>query len=135
MEHFNLENGPKIKSGFTTPDTYFEGFTERLMEQLPEQEVKVVPLYKKVPVWFSAVAAVLVLMIGFGLFFTTETAVAAQPDDAAIENYLVYNANVNAYDLGESLNEQDIAELEESLTINDEAIEDYLSSKNIDLNE
>jgi len=135
MEHFNLENGPKIKAGFKTPpDSYFESFTERLMQQLPEQEVKVVPLYMRRPVWMIAVAAVFVLMLTIGIFFTSATE-TTQPDDAAIENYLVYQANINTYDLMQELDEQDIAELESSIAVSDEAIEEYFDYENININE
>lgn len=132
MEHFNLESGPKIKPGFKTPDNYFEGFTDRLMQQLPVPEVKVVPLYMKRPVWMTAVAAVLVVMLTLGIFFTSGTA-PTQPDDADIENYLVYQSNINTYDLMQALDEQDIAELENSMALSDEAIEDYLKYENIDI--
>lgn len=134
MEYFNLENGPKIKAGFKAPDSYFEGFTERLMQQLPEQEVKVVPLYMRRPVWMTAVAAVFVVMLTLGIFFKTNTE-TTQPDDAAIENYLVYQANINTYDLVQAMDEQDIAELENTIGVSDEAIEDYLKYENIDINE
>ena len=135
MNDFKLNNGPKITPGFTIPDTYFESFTNRLMQQLPKQEVKVVPLYKRKPVWFSA-AAGFVIMATLGVFYTTITSTApSQPDDAAIENYLVYQANVNSYDLMQNLDQQDIDELEKSIVINDDAIKDYLTNEDVYLNE
>jgi hypothetical protein len=134
MEHFNLDNRPKLKAGFKTPDNYFESFTDRLMQQLPEQEVKVVPLYRRKPVWISAVAAVFVAIMGLALFFNVNTDTPV-PDDTAIEDYLVYQTNMSTYDLMQNLDEQDIAELETSISISDEAIEDYLSNENIYINE
>ena len=134
MNDFKLNDGPKITPGFTTPDDYFEGFTNRLMQQLPKQEVKVVPLYKRKPVWFSA-AAGFIIMVTLGVFYTTTTSTVSQPDDAAIENYLVYQANVNSYDLMQNLDQQDIDELEESIVINDDAIKDYLTNEDVYLNE
>lgn len=134
MEHFNLENNPKIKPGFKVPENYFETFSDRLMQQLPEQEqVKVVPLYRKTTVWLSAVAAVFIIALGISLFFKMNT--ATQPDQAAIENYLVYQANISSYDLAQHLDQQDIAELEEAVSPSDEAIEDYFLNQNIDINE
>jgi len=115
MEYFNLENGPKIKPGFKTPDNYFDALTDRIMQQLPEQEVKVVPLYSRKPVWMTAVAAVFVLVLTLVIFFRSGT--QAVPDDTAIENYLVYQADMDTYDLMQGLDEQDIAELESSLAV------------------
>ena len=134
MNDFKLNEGQKITPGFTTPDDYFENFTNRLMQQLPKHEAKVVPLYKRKPVWFSA-AAGFIIMVTLGVFYTTTTSAVSQPDDAAIENYLVYQANVNSYDLMQNLDQQDIDELEESIVINDDAIKDYLTNEDVYLNE
>lgn len=132
MNNFKLDKSQKIKTGFTAPDAYFESFTDRLMQQLPQPEVKVVALYRRMPVWLSAAAA-FVVMFTVGLFFITNTtaARASQPDSAAIENYLVYQTNVNSYDLIDHLNTQDIKELEASITLNDDAIKDYLTEEDV----
>lgn len=129
MKPFNLDNEPKIKSGFKAPDSYFDGFTDRLMQQLPEQQVQVIPLYRRAKVWLSGVAAILVLALGLTVYFRQSA--TKQPDDSAIENYLVYQSGLSSYDLIQNLNEQDIKELEQSIAINDEAIEDYLYEQNI----
>ena len=131
MNDFKLNEGRKIEPGFTTPNGYFENFTERLMLQLPKQQVKVVPLYKRKPVWLSAAAAFIV-MLTVGMFFiTNNTTQTTQPDTAAIENYLVYQANVNSYDLMQNLNQQDINALEDQIVISDDAVKDYLDTENI----
>ncbi len=129
MKPFNLDNEPKIKSGFTTPEDYFDGFTDRIMQQLPAQETPVIPLYSRAKVWLSGVAAVLVLALGLTVYFKTGT--TKQPDDSAIENYLVYQSGLNSYDLIQNLDQQDIKELEQSIAINDDAIADYLYEQNI----
>lgn len=130
MEQFKLDNTPKIKAGFSTPEGYFDSFTDRLMERLPAQEVKVVPLYKRTPVWMSAVAAVFTVMLGAGIYYSTYSTEPVQPDDAAIENYLVYQTNLSTYDLMQDLDQQDIAELESAMAVSDEAIEEYLLNQN-----
>ncbi len=130
MNDFRLDNEPKIKPGFKAPDAYFDSFTDRLMQQLPQQEEpKVLPLYKRKPVWLSAAASFAILLT-LGIFFNTNTNTATpQPDDADIESYLVYHANINSYDLMQDLDSQDIAELEQSIPVSDEAIEEYLSDE------
>ncbi|MGQ2984202.1 hypothetical protein [Flavobacterium sp.] len=137
MSDFRLDNEPKITTGFKAPDAYFDHFADRLMEQLQErEEPKVIPLYKRRPVWLSAAASVAIL-VGAGIFLMTNTGTAAaQPDDAAIEHYLVYQANINSYDLMQNLDTDDLAEMEQSIAVSDEAIEEYLYDKTIeDLNE
>jgi len=129
MEPFKLDNHPKIKPGFKTPEGYFDGLTEKIMQGLPERhEARVVPLYRRTPVWLSAVAAIFIIALSLSLYFRMDA--TAQPDEAAIENYLVYHTNINSYDLMQNLDATDIKELEQSIALSDEAIEDYLSTQN-----
>lgn len=131
MKDFKLHEEDKVTSGFKAPDGYFNDFTERLMAQLPQQpNVKILPLYKRKPVWLSA-AAVFLVTLGGGWFFMLNTPGTAQPDAADIENYLVYSTNVSTYDLTQQLDDQDIKQLEASLAISDKAIEDYLIDEDI----
>ena len=134
MNDFKLNEREKITTGFTTPDNYFENFTQRLMQQLPVPEVKVVPLYMRKPVWFSA-AAGFIIMLTVGVLFATNTTKTAQPDDAAIEHYLVYDANVNSYDLMQNLDQQDIDKLKGSIVVSDDALKDYLTGQDVYFNE
>lgn len=138
MSDFKLDNHPKLKPGFNVPDGYFDSFAERLAGKLTAaQQPKVVPLYRRRPLWLSA-AAVFIVLLGLGIFFKTlmpepET---AQPDAEAIENYLVYQQGITSYDLLQNLDVQDIKELEASInTIPDEAIEEYLSTEDVYLME
>jgi hypothetical protein len=47
MKNLNLENGPKITTGFTTPEGYFDDFSARIMQQLPVNEPKVISIFSK----------------------------------------------------------------------------------------
>jgi len=132
MNDFKLVKGQKIFTGFTTPNDYFDNFNNAIMGQLPVREVKIVPLYKRKPVWLSAAAGFIVIA-GLSVLYTTN--MASQPDDAAIENYLVYQANVNSYDLMQNLDQNDIDELEKSIVINDNQIRDYLVDEDVYINE
>lgn len=136
MERFNLNDHPKIASGFNPKEAYFEGFTEKLMQQLPEKEVRVIPLYRKATVWISTVAAVLVLALGLTMYLDTDA--TEQPDESVVENYLAYQSNITTYDLIQQLDQQDIDELEQSLSMNEvnhDAIEEYLYDQNVNLYE
>lgn len=131
MKPFNIDKEPKIKSGFTTPDSYFDDFTEKTMQQLPEQEVKVVPLHRKMSVWISSVAAVLVISLGVSLLLKTNT--KSEPDATTIENYLVYQADILPNDFIQGLDKDAIEDLEASIAISDEAIENYLTNEDYDI--
>lgn len=134
MNDFKLDSEPRIKSGFKAPDAYFESFADRVMLSLPLKEVKVVPLYKRRPVWVTSIAAVFVLSLS--LIFTRKDTVVQMPDNAAIENYLLYQANIGSYDLSQNLSEKQINDLDEkSIVVSDEAIEEYLAGQNVSLYE
>ena len=47
MNNFELNKIPKIESGFKTPDHYFDTFSEKIMQQLPERNQKVTPIFSK----------------------------------------------------------------------------------------
>lgn len=133
MKDFKLDSEVRLKSGFTAPEAYFESFADRLMLQLPVREIKVVPLYKRRPVWVTSAAAALVLSLS--LVFTQKE---SAPDNNSIENYLVYQSGISSYDLIQNLDQEEISELEKSVldeAISDEDLDRYLIDENISLDE
>ena len=133
MREFKLDSEIRIKPGFRAPEAYFESFADRLMPRLPVREVKVVPLYKRRPVWVTSAAAALVLSLS--LIFTEKE---SKPDTDSIENYLVYQADISSYELSQSLNQEQISELEQNVlsdAISDEDLDEYLGDANIYLDE
>lgn len=124
MNDFKLDNY-KGSSGFKVPDGYFAALEERVLQQLPAQEHKTIPLYRKKPVWLG-MAASFALLFGAGLYFSNSAGQADQPTSGEIESYLVYNTNVTTYDLGQQLTENDIKELSGNMKLSDESIESYL---------
>ena len=132
MKNFKLDNEKRITSGFKTPEGYFDNLTNRVMEQLPDNETKVVPLYKRVQKWYVRIAAILIIAIGTGIFFKLNTSGndVKQPDASTIENYLVYQSDITNEDLYEHLDDNDIKILEESIQISNEAIEIYIVYEN-----
>ncbi len=129
MKTFNIENEPKIKSGFTTPDDYFDKFSERLMQNLPEKEVKVISIFAKTKTWIYAAAAILVLGISIPVanqFFNHSSEI----DDATMENYIANNSTISENDFVTLLDEKDIQKMSIDLKIEDEAIENELYNNN-----
>ncbi|MDV6166959.1 hypothetical protein R1T16_00880 [Flavobacterium sp. DG1-102-2] len=134
MNDFKLDSRPNINSGFKAPDAYFESLADRVMlNNIPMKEVKVVPLYKRRPVWVTSAAAAFVL--SFFLLQNNNKAMAqAMPDSKTAEKYVVQQSGRSSYDLSESLSDEDIRELQEaSITVDDQAIEDYLSNADVHL--
>lgn len=136
MNDFKLDSRPNIKSGFKAPDAYFESLADRVMLNLPVEEVKVIPLYKRRPVWVTSAAAAFVLSISLLLTENESVKTAAvMPDNKAIENYLINDAGMTSDDLLQTLSANDLSELQESIDISDKDLEQYLSEENISLYE
>ena len=135
MNDFILDSRPNINSGFKAPDAYFESLADRVMLHLPMQEVKVIPLYKRRPVWVTSAAAALVLSLSLVLNKKETTVAVAMPDNKAIENYFAYQSDISSYELLQNLDVKDVSELQESVNISDEAIEEYLAGENVYLYE
>jgi len=127
MKTFKLENEPKIKSGFKTPEHYFDDFSEKVLQQLNEKEVKVIPFYKRKKTFSLAAAAV----VGFALMIpivNNYRATSNDLDEATLETYLSYQSNLNQYDLIQKLDDSDIEKINNDITLEDETIEDILST-------
>ncbi|WP_310559036.1 hypothetical protein [Flavobacterium sp.] len=126
MKPFKLDNFPKIESGFKIPDNYFENFSERLLNNLPEKEIKVIPIYEKRKTWIYAVAAVLVLAISVPVlnqYFNKSNEI----ENLVLENYLASNTSINDHDIADLLTDDDIQKIKIDMNIEDKTIENELS--------
>ena len=135
MKQFDLENNKEIKSGFKVPENYFEQFEAKMMAQIPvEKETKVVSLFYRKQVWISSIAAVLLLAIAIPVYFNMVK--ENNLDAGTIEVYLSQQQGIGITELSKHLTDEDIAELENNLSINEansDEVEDYLSeSENLD---
>lgn len=127
MKTFKLENEPKIATGFKTPEDYFDDFSAKVLQQINEKEVKVIPLYKRKKVLTMAAAAA--VFIGLMIpVVNNYNATSKDLDEATLENYLAYQSNLNQYDLIQNLDTNDIQKLNKNVAIEDETLEDILSS-------
>lgn len=127
MKTFKVENEPKIETGFITPEHYFENFSIKMMEQLPNNEPKVISIFQKRKNIFMLVAAVLVLALMIPIL-NPSTVNSKDLDAVALENYITYQSNVNQYDLISVLESEDINTINSGIVLEDDAIEDHLST-------
>lgn len=129
MKEFKLENEPKIETGFKTPEYYFENFSENLLNQLPDREVKLISIFKRNKKVFMMVAAVLIIaMIVPMLYPSTVNLNNNDIDTATLENYLSYQSNINQYDLINGLEAAEIDNIKTNVALEDATIEDILVS-------
>ena len=129
MNDFKLDNEPKIKSGFQIPENYFDSLSEKVMNQLPKEEPKVVSLWDRNKRWIYSAAAVLVLSLTIPLanqFQSTSTEVATTETNE-IENYLAYHASLSDEEIIKLLDKEDIAEIEVTNSLDEEALKQALN--------
>lgn len=129
MNDFRLDKEPKINTGFTTPEGYFDAFQQKMMQDLPVQEPKVIPLFTRRRTWMMSAVAVLVLALTVPIYnnFYKNT---EEIDAVSMENYLAYQSNISQYDLINLLDSEDIQSLNVDLTLEDKTIEDILTDNN-----
>ncbi|SFB26948.1 hypothetical protein SAMN05660845_2308 [Flavobacterium swingsii] len=120
MKQFDLDNDPKIDSGFRIPENYFEQFETKIMSQISEKEVKVISIFETRKFWFSAVAAVFVI----GLF-TTMYLNNIKTENISTEDYLACATTISTEDIIENLSDDDITAIEESLDLYDQDTQNY----------
>jgi len=129
MKTFKLENDPKIESGFTTPENYFDTFSTRVMQQLSEEEPKVISLFSRRKTWIYAAVAVLVLALTIPVYNNFYSR-SSDIDQATLENYIAYHSTVSDTDIVNLLDEKDIQKINIDLNIDDKMIENELSEDN-----
>lgn len=127
MKAFKLENEPKIITGFKTPDYYFDDFSAKVLQQINETQVKVIPLYKRKKVITMLVAAVFVVGLMIPIINNYNNT-SKEFDEASLETYLSYQSNLNQYDLINQLDTKDIEGLNKNVALEQETLEDILSS-------
>ncbi len=135
MKDFNINN-EKINAGFKVPEGYFEQFENQMLTQLTlEHEPKVISLWKQKRVWMTSIAAVLLVSIALPIYFSMNSASKSPLEDETIETYLAMQTSLTNYEIASELTSEDLVLLEESLALNDDAVELYLEEnyQNVDL--
>lgn len=125
MKTFKLNNETKIKTGFTTPEHYFDDFSTNFLENLPKKETKTIALFdsRKKIFWLAAAILVVALMVPIYIKNVTNS---KEINQTSLENYISYQTNINQYDLISELESEDIIKMQPTSTKEEKAIEDAL---------
>lgn len=122
MKEFKLDNTSKIETGFKAPDGYFDNFAQQMMEKLPQEQTKVIPLFQKRKV-FALIAAAVIAFLFIVPVFNSKPTITKEIDSATLENYLSYQTNISQYDLINALDEDDINTIKKNVAIEENTIE------------
>ena len=134
MKIYNLENDPKINSGFNVPEDYFENFSVTLPKDIIENDSKVISIFKTRK-WIYAIAAVFVMSCSVTLIYQYINS-SNDIGNLALDNYIVSNTTLNENDFADLLTDNDIEKLKIDLNLgktnietelyNNENLEEYL---------
>ena len=121
MKIYNLDNDPKINSGFNVPEDYFESFTVRLPENTIENNTKLISIFSTRKCIY-AVAAVFVMSCSFTLIYQYFNR-SNEIENLALDNYIANNAVLNDNDFADLLTDNDIEKLKIDLNLGRKNIE------------
>ena len=127
MKTFKLDNEPKIATGFKVPDSYFDDFQSKIDQRLQENETPTISLFAKRKTWFFAAAAVFIIALSIPLLNIMLTS-STEIDKDTLEMYLGNQTNLSNDDIVELLNEDDIQKIKIDLKIEDQELEDILTT-------
>jgi hypothetical protein len=122
-----METNEKITSGFKTPEGYWDDFSEKVMQQLPNNEPKIISFYSSRKKWIYSTAAILVIALSLPIINHLQNK-EEELSSSEIENYLTMNKSVSDDEIVNLLEQEDIDNLIISTPITKEAIEDELSN-------
>ncbi|MDI1318033.1 hypothetical protein [Flavobacterium sp.] len=127
MKEFKLENEPKITSGFTSPDGYFDLLSEQVLARITsDKEVKVMSLLKSRKRSYYAIAAVVIMLLSIPIYTRLATNTTSI-ESAALDNYLAYHS-ISEDLILDLLDQDDIDKLAIEITLDDATLEDALKS-------
>ncbi|MGL2966017.1 hypothetical protein [Flavobacterium sp. XGLA_31] len=129
MKEFRLDNEPKITSGFTMPDGYFDSFEKRLLTQLPKPKTKVISFLGRAKTWYFSAAAVLILLLSVPLYNNYKLN-QEEIDAATLEDYIASRSSISEEDIVNLLDESDLEKIKLDLNLQDKDIEEVLESNN-----
>lgn len=127
MKEFKLDNEPKITSGFTTPDDYFDTFSEKVLAQIPKEETKVISIFSSRKTWYYAAAAILILMLSVPIY-TKYSIQQEEIDTTTLENYLAYQSNISEEEIVNLLQQEELDKMKLEFNVDDAALEEALNS-------
>ncbi len=127
MKEIKMETNEKITSGFKTPEGYWDDFSEKVMQQLPNNEPKIISFYSSRKKWMYSTAAILVIALSLPIINHLQNK-EEELSSSEIENYLTMNKSVSDDEIVNLLEQEDIDNLIISTPITKEAIEDELSN-------
>lgn len=127
MKDFKLNIDKKTTTGFTTPDNYFETLSDKIISQLPNEEIKVISFFSRNKKWLFTAAAVLVIALSIPIVYQLQNK-EEELTANEMESYLVNHSTISDDDIINLLEQEDIDNLKINTPVTSETIEEVLSN-------
>ncbi|MBS1533951.1 MAG: hypothetical protein JST78_02655 [Bacteroidetes bacterium] len=128
MKPFKLDEIEKIETGFKVPEGYFDDFSQRLQQNIelikPERKKYLSTRQRSV----ISIAAIFIVALGIA-FVQYSKAPENCTSDEVVENYLASNHCISNDDWAMMLDEKDLQKMEANLNLNNQEIEEILTSE------
>lgn len=125
MKEFKLNKEPKLKTGFSTPEGYFDSFSDRFSTKLPESEPKVISVFNSRKIWYYAVAAILILLLSIPVYIQYESN-SKEIDSEMLEDYITNHSTITEYEIVSLLETEDLEKIKIDLKLQDKELEELL---------
>lgn len=125
MKKFSLDSDSKMEPGFKVPESYFDHLSSEILTKI---EAKKVPQHKvfSLKKWIYAAAAVLILALSIPFLNSNAQPSFDEIDTSSLENYIAYHSNITSYDLVNSIEINELDDLQIDLNIDEVTVEDLL---------
>ncbi|MBQ0116359.1 MAG: hypothetical protein KBS98_00430 [Flavobacterium sp.] len=124
MKPFDLHTHNKINSGFKTPEGYHAQLTQQIVANCIKDSKKKSFVFTLPKLGWAAAASLLIA--GFITYQMMERQNEAKLSSADLEYYLI--SNTSEEDLSKLLNQEDINQLENAITLNKEEVSHYIEN-------
>lgn len=125
MKEFKIDDEPKVNTGFTNPDGYFDLFSQRMLTQLPKDETILISIFGTRKRWFFAVAAVLVVMLSTSLYVNSIKS-SCELNSEELENYITYQSSITEDEIANLLETEDIENIKIDLNLQTKDLEEII---------
>ena len=127
MNKFSLDKHPKIKSGFTAPENYFDHSSTEILAKTKEEQPKKGKIFT-LKLFGYAAAAVLVIALSIPFLTSNSSISLEQVDTATLENYISYQSNVSQYELINMMDNEQLDAMHVNLGLEDQSVEEILTT-------
>lgn len=127
MDNFKLDQHPKISSGFTAPDAYFETLYERIATRSDDHDIPAIPLWRR-PIVLVA-ASMTAVLLAVTLLYRPG---GELPEAAAIEQYLISNDAISYDELAAQFDANDLEQIAPALGLDPAEIEETLTHYDVE---